>query len=131
MLGVPKKAASDMVKNFIKVMSNPALFSPTIYLIPEIIKYDENRIIIHIHIPVSAEVHSYKKVIYDRVDDADVKVTATSQIASMYIRKQNTFTEKKNLSICENGRFEIGFAAKDTYNGTESCRRKTSVVRYE
>lgn len=32
---------------------------------------------------------------------------------------------------CENGRFEIGFAAKDTYNGTESCRRKTSVVRYE
>ena len=84
-----------MVKNFIKVMSNPALFSPTIYLIPEIIKYDENRIIIHIHIPVSAEVHSYKKVIYDRVDDADVKVTATSQIASMYIRKQNTFTEKR------------------------------------
>ena len=61
----------------------------------EIIKYDENRIIIHIHIPVSAEVHSYKKVIYDRVDDADVKVTATSQIASMYIRKQNTFTEKR------------------------------------
>ena len=39
--------------------------------------------------------HSYKKVIYDRVDDADVKVTATSQIASMYIRKQNTFTEKR------------------------------------
>ncbi len=47
------------------------------------------------HIPPSAEVHSYKKVIYDRVDDADVKVTATSQIAAMYIRKQNIFTEKK------------------------------------
>lgn len=39
--------------------------------------------------------HSYKKVIYDRIDDADVKVTSTSQIASMYIRKQNIFTEKK------------------------------------
>ena len=50
---------------------------------------------IHMHIPPSAEVHSYKKVIYDRVDDADVKVTATSQIAAMYIRKQNIFTEKK------------------------------------
>ena len=36
-LGVPKKAASDMVKNFIKVMSNPALFSPTIYLIPRLL----------------------------------------------------------------------------------------------
>lgn len=45
--------------------------------------------------PPSAEVHSYKKVIYDRVDDADVKVTATGAIAQMYIRKQGIFTEKK------------------------------------
>ena len=93
--GVPEKAAPDMVKNFIKVISNPVLFSPTIYLAPEIIKYDEKRMIIHVHIPPSAEVHSFKKVIYDRVDDADVKVTATSAIAQMYIRKQNIFTERK------------------------------------
>lgn len=94
-LGIPEKAAPDMVKNFIKVVSNPAMFSPTVYLAPEIIKYDEKRTIIHVHIPPSAEVHSYKKVIYDRVDDADVKVTATGAIAQMYIRKQNIFTEKK------------------------------------
>ncbi|MCI5503565.1 MAG: putative DNA binding domain-containing protein [Eubacterium sp.] len=94
-VGVPEKAAPDMVKNFIKVVSNPLLFSPTVYLIPKIIKYDEKRTIIHVHIPPSAEVHSYKKVIYDRVDDADVKVTATGAIAQMYIRKQNIFTEKK------------------------------------
>lgn len=50
--------------------------------------------IIHIHIPSSAEVHTYKRAIYDRVDDSDVKVTATSRIAQMYIRKQNVFTEK-------------------------------------
>lgn len=36
-VGVPEKAAPDMVKNFIKVVSNPVLFSPTTYLIPEII----------------------------------------------------------------------------------------------
>lgn len=93
--GVPEKAAPDMVKNFIKVISNPVLFSPTIYFAPEIIKYDEKRMIIHVHIPPSAEVHSFKKVIYDRVADADVKVTATSAIAQMYIRKQNIFTERK------------------------------------
>lgn len=28
----------DMDKNFIKVVSNPALFSPTVYLVPEIIR---------------------------------------------------------------------------------------------
>lgn len=46
-------------------------------------------------VPVSAEVHSFKKVVYDRVDDSDVKVTATAQLATMYIRKQNIFTEKR------------------------------------
>ena len=50
---------------------------------------------LYVHVSPSTEVHSYKKVIYDRVDDADVKVTATGAIAQMYIRKQNIFTEKK------------------------------------
>ncbi len=44
---------------------------------------------------MSAEVNSFKKIVYDRVDDADVKVTATGQIAAMYIRKQGIFTEKR------------------------------------
>lgn len=92
--GVSPKAAPDMVKNFISCVSNPGLFSPTVYLMPEIKEYDQ-KTIIHVHIPPSAEVHSYKKVVYDRVDDADVKVTATAQIAQMYIRKQEIFTEKK------------------------------------
>ena len=94
-IGVPEKAAPDMVKNFIKVVSNPMQFSPTVYLVPEIIKYDETHTIIHVHVPSSAEVHSFKKIIYDRVDDSDVKVTATGAIAQMYIRKQGIFTEKK------------------------------------
>lgn len=93
--GVPQKAAPDMVKNFISVISNPALFSPTVYLTPEIIEDEAGHKVIHVHVPPSAEVHSYKRVIFDRVDDADVKVTATAAIAQMYIRKQNIFTEKK------------------------------------
>ncbi|MDD2972723.1 MAG: putative DNA binding domain-containing protein [Lachnospiraceae bacterium] len=93
-IGVPPKAAPNMVKNFITVISNPTLFTPTIYLSPEIMEY-EGHTIIHVHVPPSAEVHSYKKTIFDRVNDADVRVTATAQIAAMYIRKQNIFTEKK------------------------------------
>ena len=93
-MGLPEKAAPDMIKNFIKCISNPDLLSPTVYLSPEMIKY-QGQSVIHVHVPPSAEVHSYKKVIYDRVDDADVKVTATGAIAQLYIRKQNIFTEKK------------------------------------
>lgn len=92
--GVPANSAPNLIRNFISCISNPNLFSPTIYLSPEIIEY-EGKTIIHIHVPPSAEVHSYQKIIYDRVDDADVKVTATAQIAQMYIRKQGIFTERK------------------------------------
>lgn len=93
-VGLPESAVPGMVKNFISCVSNPALFVPTVYLSPEIIKY-EGKTIIHIHVLPSAEVHSYKKTIFDRVDDADVRVTATSQIAQMYIRKQDIFTERR------------------------------------
>lgn len=109
--GVPSKAAPDMVKNFITVISNPVLFMPTIYLIPEIIEY-EGHTIIHVHVPPSAEVHSYKKVIYDRVNDADVKVTATSQIAAMYIRKQDIFTEKKIYPYSDLSDFRLDLLPK-------------------
>lgn len=93
-LGVPENVAPEMVKNFISCVSNPVLFTPTVYLTPQIVQY-EGKTIIHIHVLPSAEVHSYKKMIYDRVGDADVKVTATAQIAQMYIRKQEIFTERK------------------------------------
>lgn len=93
-VGLPEKAAVDMVRNFISCVGNPALFSPTAYLVPEILKY-EGKSIMHIHVLPGAEVYSYKKVIYDRVNDSDVRVTATSQIAQMYIRKQEIYTERK------------------------------------
>lgn len=92
--GVPENAALDMKRNFIKRISNPNSFSPTVYLEPRIFEY-EGKTVIHVHIPQSAEVHSFKRDIYDRNDDADIKVTATGAIAQMYVRKQNLFTEKK------------------------------------
>lgn len=91
--GIPENAAADMIKNFISAVSNPDIINPTVYLSPKLIKY-EDKTIIHAHVPLSSEVHSCKKIIYDRVGDADVKVTATGQIAQMYIRKQKIFTEK-------------------------------------
>jgi len=92
--GVAEKTAPELIRNFISMISNPDVISPTVYLSPEIIRYDSYTII-RIRVPPSSEVHRYKKTIYDRVNDSDVKVTATGQIAQMYIRKQNIFTERK------------------------------------
>lgn len=92
--GVPSKSAVDMIRNFIKRVSNPEVFSPTIYLVPEILEYNK-KTVIHVHVPPSVEVHTFKKDIYDRIDDSDVKIKSTGAIAQMYIRKQNIYTEKK------------------------------------
>lgn len=93
-VGVPENSVSSMIKNFISCVSNSDLITPTVYLEPRPLLY-EGKTVIHIHVNPSAEVHSYKKEIFDWVDDADVHVTSTSQIAMMYIRKQSIFTERK------------------------------------
>jgi len=92
-VGLPPNAAPDMARNFISCISNPAFLSPTIYLIPDILEY-EGKTIIHVHVPMDGEIHSYKGVIYDRVADADVKLKSSDQIAELSIRKRNIFTEQ-------------------------------------
>ena len=52
-VGVPEKAAPDMIKNFISVISNDVLFHPTVYLDPELLRF-EGHTVIHIHVPPSS-----------------------------------------------------------------------------
>lgn len=98
--GIPENAVNSLIKNFITVLSNNQLMNPTLCIEPEILSYKE-KYIIHIHVPVSAEVHSFKKIIYDRVGDSDVKSLSASKIADMYIRKKNIFTEQKIYEYVE------------------------------
>lgn len=92
--GLNENSLQSTIKNFISIISDATMFNPTLFLIPEVIEI-EGKKILHIHVPVSSEVHTYKRVIYDRINESDVKVTSTSRIASLYIRKQNIFTEQK------------------------------------
>ena len=92
--GLPEKAVPNMIKNFVNVTSEPNLFNPILYITPQVIKID-GKTIIHIHVPISSDVHSYKGKIYDRVHEADIIVKSNSKIAEMIIRKQNLFTEQK------------------------------------
>ena len=92
--GIPEKAVPSMLKNFTNIVSNPDIFNPILYITPQVEKID-GKTIIHIHVPISPEVHTYKGKIYDRVHEADIVVKGNSKIAEMIIRKQNIFTEQK------------------------------------
>ena len=101
-VGVPEKAAPDMIKNFISVISNDALFHPTVYLDPELLRF-EGHAVIHIHVPPSSEVHSYKKTVYDRVDDADNTLMhrefVSSYTAKFVIMQDRMYTENANRAV--------------------------------
>lgn len=101
-VGVPEKAAPDMIKNFISVISNDALFHPTVYLDPELLRF-EGHTVIHIHVPPTSEVHSYKKTVYDRVDDADNTLMhrefVSSYTAKFVIMQDRMYTENANRAV--------------------------------
>ena len=103
-------------------MSNPELFSPTLALEPELVKID-GKTILCIQVPSSSDLHSYKKNIYDRVFESDVKITSTTKIAEMYIRKQNIFTEKKVFKYAGMSELEK--------SDIEKCRRLAIVKNNE
>lgn len=105
------------------------LFTPAVYLSPKIIQYG-GKTVIHVHILPSAEVHSYKKVIYDRVDDADVKVTSTAQIAQMYIRKQEIFTERKVYPYVKKEELRLDLLFKLRVMAEKLCLNQNTLKYY-
>lgn len=101
--GVNPANAAAMMKNIINVVNNPNVFRPSPYIEIESFNW-EGRTIIHVHVPVSGDVHSYKGDIFDRVGEVDVKVRATDQIADLYLRKKGIYTEREvypNLTLAD------------------------------
>jgi len=99
--GVNAANAAAMMKNIINVVGNPNVFKPSPYIEVDSFVW-EGKTVIRIHAPVSADVHSYKGDVYDRMGEVDVKIRATAQIADLYMRKRGIYTEREifpNLTL--------------------------------
>ena len=92
--GIAPKVAPDLVRNLINNLGNPNLFVPAVHLEPKIVKIGA-KTVIHLHVPQTPDIYRFKGVIFDRVNDSDVKVVSASEIAAMGIRKQQIYTERK------------------------------------
>ena len=102
-VGVPENACVSIIKNLINIMNNPNILEPPFYVIPKVIDCS-GRKVIRLHVPKSADVHRFKGVCYDRIYKINVKVKTTEQIALMYLRKLNIYTEQKvyqNVTIAD------------------------------
>lgn len=100
-VGIAEEAVDKVKKDFVTSMNNPQKISPTFYLSVEEIKIDE-KIILHIFIPESSQVHRCSSKIFDRNEDGDIDITDnTNLVSAMYMRKQGSYTENRIFPFAE------------------------------
>lgn len=77
-------------------------------------EYEINgKIILYVYVPKSSQVHTCNKVVYDRIEDADVDITKSSaKLEELYLRKQSDFTEKKLFPYITEGNLRMDLLPK-------------------
>ena len=93
-LGVRSDKVLEIERNITNCLNNPKLFN-----IPPTVEFERvaagEKTVLRIWVTVTSAVHSFKKTVYDRIADADVKVTTDTQLSAMYIRKQEYYSERR------------------------------------
>jgi len=93
--GVDPDCIEQIKKDFVTAINNPQKISPPCYLSIETVQVD-GKTVLHIFVPESSQVHRCNGRIYDRNEDGDLDITDhTVQVASLYQRKQATFSENR------------------------------------
>ncbi len=100
--GVNEKCVIDIERNIVNKVNDPNLFKPSPVIELERVACDEG-LVLRIWVPSGPAVYSWKGTIYDRVCDSDIKVRGDDQITMMYLRKQNTYSERKVFKYVDMG----------------------------
>ena len=90
--GVNANKVADMITNVANLSNNPQKINPPFILFPKVHEVDGISVI-HIQVPESSQVHQTAGKIYDRSNDGDFIVREAHQIAELYNRKRNHYTE--------------------------------------
>ncbi len=93
-VGVSENNALSIERNIVNVVNNPKEFNAPPALEIERLPH-EGKTVIRVWVPVSSIVHKYKDEVFDRIADSDVRVKTDTQLAAMYIRKQEYYSERK------------------------------------
>ena len=91
-VGIPENKISNFITTFSTTVNNISTINPPIQVSP--ISYNfKGKWILIIKLSVSSQVHKYKDEIYDRIDEADIKLTDDTSINEIYFRKRQVFAE--------------------------------------
>ena len=95
-----KDSIYKMKRDFANLCNNPEKINPTIYLVMKEYEIDE-KVILHVYVPESSNVHRTAGKVYDRNVDGDYEVTQAERIANIYLRKQEFYTENRIYPYAE------------------------------
>ena len=91
--GVDPEAITQLKKDFVTLINNSQKLYPPTYLSVNDVTV-QGKVILHIYVPESSQVHRCNGRIYDRNEDGDLDITDhTVQVANLYQRKQATYSE--------------------------------------
>jgi len=90
--GLEKANVETMKTNLVNLSNNAEKLTPPFILFPQV--YELNgETIVHIQVPSSSQIHRRADTVYDRSNDGDFKVVEPQQIADIYNRKRNHYSE--------------------------------------
>jgi len=93
--GIEPQALAQIRKDFVTAINNPQKISPPTYLSIKEEELDQ-KMLLHIYVPESSQVHRCNGRIYDRNEDGDLDITDhMTQVAKLYQRKQATYSENR------------------------------------
>lgn len=93
-IGIDPARVVEIERNIANRLNDPNFFNAPPSIEFERVRYGE-RLVLRIWVVVGVVVHRLKGVAYDRVADTDRKVTTDIQLAAMYIRKQDYYSERR------------------------------------
>jgi len=90
--GINPDKVTEMVAQVASLSNNPQKLNPPFILFPKV-QFVDGFNVIYIQVPESSQVHQTASKVYDRSNDGDFVVKGAHQIAELYNRKRNHYTE--------------------------------------
>ena len=90
--GVDSSKVDKIVKEIVNLSNNPTKLDPPFILFPSVLEINNEKII-HIQIPASSQLHKTANTVFDRSSDGDFKISQSHQIAEIYNKKRNFYSE--------------------------------------
>jgi len=90
--GVNPNSVEMLCKNIANLSNNPQKLFPSFLIEPKIIEH-KGKLLIHVFVPISSQVHRSRGRVFDRSADGDFEIRSDIQIKNLYTRKNLLYSE--------------------------------------